>query len=131
MRQRRRAIVRICLSDLLFVLLFTALFVGLTLWRVNDTILSAKYYDVPLSESGFYEFLMTEAVPSALNESGIEEYLTGDSLNLSTERLASCPQPASLQPRSRISHSPYSEAVMVALASVTVTALPASNSPPD
>ena len=88
MRQRRRAIIRICLSALLFVLLFTALFVGLTLWRMNDTILSAEYYAVPLGESGFYEFLMTEAVLSALDESGIEEDLTGDSLNLSNERLA-------------------------------------------
>ncbi len=88
MRQRRRAIIRICLSALLFILLFTALFAGLTLWRMNDTILSAEYYAVPLAESGFYEFLMTKAVLSALDESEIEENLTGASLYLSSERLA-------------------------------------------
>ena len=88
MRQRRRALIRICLSALLFLALLTALFVGLTLWRMNDTILSAEYYAAPLGESGFYEFLMTEAVLSALDESGIEEDLTGDSLYLSNERLA-------------------------------------------
>ena len=88
MRQRRRAIVRICLSALLFFVLFTALFVGLTLWRMNDTILSAEYYAVPLAESSFYEFLMTEAVLSALNEARIEEDLAGDSVHLSNERLA-------------------------------------------
>ena len=88
MRQRRRAIVRMCLSALLFILLLTALFVGLTLWRMNDTILSAEYYAVPLSESGFYEFLMTGAVLSALNESRIEEDLMDvmdDSLILSNK----------------------------------------------
>ena len=87
MRQRRRALIRICLSALLFLALFAALFVGLTLWSMNDTILSAEYYAAPLGESGFYEFLMT-AVLSALDESGIEEDLTGDSLYLSNERLA-------------------------------------------
>lgn len=55
---------------------------------MNDTILSAEYYAVPLAESGFYEFLMTEAVLSALNEARIEEDLAGDSVHLSNERLA-------------------------------------------
>ena len=86
--RRRRAIIRICLSAFLFVALLTALFAGLTLWRMNDTILSAEYYAAPLGESGFYEFLMTEAILSALNETRIEEDLTGDSLHLSNERLA-------------------------------------------
>ena len=89
MRQPRRTIIRICLSTLLFIALLPALFAGLTLWRMNDTILRAEYYAVPLRESGIYEFLMTDAVLSALDEYRSDEYLVGDSLRLSNERLAS------------------------------------------
>lgn len=89
MRQPLRTIIRVCLSALLFVTLLPVLFAGLTLWRMNDTILRAEYYAVPLHESGIYEFLMTDAVLSALDEYRTDEDLIEDSLRLSNERLAS------------------------------------------
>ena len=89
MSRPRNTLIRFCLSALLFVALLTTLFAGLTLWRMNNTILRAEYYAFPLRESGIYEFLMTDASLSALNEYRSDEYVVGDSLRLSNERLAS------------------------------------------
>lgn len=80
--------IRFFTAALLFLALSATLFVGLTLWRMNDTILRAEYYAGPLQESGFYEFLMTDALLSALSESRIGDEPFLESLGVSDERLS-------------------------------------------
>ncbi len=70
------------------LLLGVSVFSGLTLLNMRENILRANYYAGVLDEIGFYEFLMTEGINSALDETMKGEPLIPEPIGVSNHRLS-------------------------------------------
>ena len=68
--------------------LLVSVFCGLTLLNMKENILRANYYAEILGEIGFYEFLMTEGIHSALDETMKGKPLIPEPMGISNRRLS-------------------------------------------